>query len=81
MIFEHNHINYAKEYEIVNDGRILKAFKNRGFINSYDKQFKYIDCSFRQQLKNINYKNNKYEIKYFDGCFSPFIVKLTNLNK
>ena len=76
MIFEHSHVDYAKQYEIVNDGRILKALKNRGFINSYDKKFKYIDCSFKQKIRPINYKNNEYQIKYFDGCFNPFIIKI-----
>ena len=81
MIFEHSYTSYPKSYKIINDCRILRALKNRGFIDSYDKKFKYIDCSLKQQITRINYKNDKYEIKYFDGCFSPFIVKLANLNK
>ena len=74
MIFEHSHINYAKKYEIVNDGRILKALKNRGFFNSYDKQFKYIDGDYTKT--SIYYNSNEYQIKYFDGCFNPFIIKI-----
>ena len=75
MLFEHEHNNYPNNYKIINDGRTLKALKNRGYIDSYDKQFKYIECSFKQQITPINYKNETYKIKYFDGCFSPFIIK------
>ena len=62
--------------DIVSDGRILKAFKNRGFIKDYDLKFKYIDCDFKQFLHEFKYKNNTYKIKYFDGCFSPFVIKV-----
>ena len=79
MIFEHTHNNYPNNYKIVNDCRVLRALKNRNYINSYDKNHKYIDCSFKQQLNhNIEYKNNIYEIKYFDGCFMPFIIQIIN---
>ena len=62
--------------KIVNDCRVLKAFKNKGFIKDYDLQFKYIDCNFEQFLYEFKYKNNTYKIKYFDGCFNPFVIKL-----
>ena len=79
MILEHKHINYPNNYKIVNDCRILRALKNRNYIKSYDIDYKYIDCSFEQQLNhNIEYKNKTYKIKYFDGCFNPFIVELIN---
>lgn len=77
MILEHTHVNYPNNYKIVYDGRILRALKNRNYIKSYDRDYKYIDCSFEQQLNhNIKYKNKTYQIKYFDGCFNPFIVEL-----
>ena len=79
MIFEHTYNNYHNNYKIVNDCRTLRALKNRNYINSYDKKHKYIDCSFKQQLNhNIEYKNNIYKIKYFDGCFSPFVIQIIN---
>ena len=79
MILEHTYNNYPNNYKIVSDCRVLKALKNRNYINSYDKNHKYIDCSFKQQLNhNIEYKNNIYKIKYFDGCFMPFIIKIIN---
>ena len=28
----------------------------------------------------IIYNNNKYIIKYFDGCFYPFVCKVNNIN-
>ena len=62
--------------KIVTDARILKAFKNRGFIKDYDKIYKYVDSDFKQFLYEFKYKNNTYKIKYFDGCFYPFVIKI-----
>ena len=80
MILEHKHINYNNNYKIVTDGKILKAFKNKGFIIDYDKKFKYVDeHNYYNSNKSINefyYKNELYKIKYFDGCFNPFIIKI-----
>ena len=41
--------------------------------NNY-KQFKYIDGDYTKT--SINYNSNEYQIKYFDGCFNPFIIKI-----
>ena len=76
MIFEHTHNNYPNNYIIVNDCRTLRALKNRNFINSYDKKYKYVDYSFKMISNCIEYKNNIYEIKYFDGCFMPFVIQI-----
>lgn len=63
-------------YKIINDGRTLKALKNRGFFTSYDKQFKYIDGDYEFLKTSIIYKNKTFKIKYFDGCFCPFVIEL-----
>ena len=80
MILEHSHIKYDNNYKIISDGRVLKAFKNRGFIIDYDKNYKYIDeHNYYNSDKSINefyYKYELYKIKYFDGCFNPFIIKI-----
>ena len=66
--------------KIVTDARILKAFKNRGFIKDYDKIYKYVDSyDYYNSNKNIDsfyYKNELYKIKFFDGCFYPFVIKI-----
>ena len=80
MILEHSHIKYDNNYKIISDGRVLKALKNRGFIIDYDKAHKYVDeHNYHNSNKSINefyYKNELYKIKYFDGCFSPFVIKI-----
>ena len=75
MILEHKHINYGKNYKIITDGRILRAVKNKGFIIDYDKNYKYIDD---YNINQFYYKNELYKIKYFDGCFNPFLIKIIN---
>ena len=83
MILEHNHVNYPSKYEIVTDGRILNALKNRGLINEWDKIHKYINEYKMDRLSSkdeIIYNNNKYIIKYFDGCFMPYVIVINNIN-
>ena len=83
MILEHNHVNYPSKYEIVTDGRILNALKNRGLIDEWDKIHKYINEYKMDRLASkdeIIYNNNKYIIKYFDGCFMPYVIVINNIN-
>ena len=80
IIMEHQHVNYPDNYEIVTDGRVLNALVKRGLINEWDKIHKYInDYNYGVNL-NVIYNNNKYIIKYFEGCFSPFVCKINNIN-
>ena len=74
--------------EIVKDLRVGNAIlKRMAEENNFDinnvfihVNFKYIDTI--DISKNdvsycvTEYKGNKYKVKYFDGCFNPFIVKL-----
>ena len=80
MIIEHEHNNYPNNYKLITDGRVLKSFIKRGFIKDYCKTYKYVDSfDYYNSDKNITsfeYKNNLYQIKYFDGCFNPFIIKI-----
>ena len=87
MILEHKHINYAngEYYKIITDSRILKAFKNRNYIKDYDKNHSYVDAydcynckDYKKIVTEFNYKNDNYAIRYFDGCFSPFVIKIIN---
>ena len=80
IIIEHQHNTYPDNYEIVTDGRVLNALVKRGLINEWDKMHKYInDYNYGVNL-NVIYNNNKYIIKYFDGCFCPFVCKINNIN-
>jgi len=80
IIIEHQHNTYPDNYEIVTDGRVLNALVKRGLINEWDKIHKYInDYNYGVNL-NVIYNNNKYIIKYFEGCFSPFVCKINNIN-
>ena len=80
IIMQHQHVNYPDNYEIVTDGRVLNALVKRGLINEWDKIHKYInDYNYGVNL-NVIYNNNKYIIKYFEGCFSPFVCKINNIN-
>lgn len=77
---QHSHVNYPDKYEIVRDGRVLNALVKRGLINEWDKIHKYInDYNYGVNL-NVIYNNNKYMIKYFDGCFMPFVCRINNIN-
>ena len=83
ILLQHSHVNYPSTYKIVTDGRILNALKNRGLINEWDKIHKYINEYKMDRLASkdeIIYNNNKYIIKYFDGCFMPYVIVINNIN-
>ena len=85
MIIEHKHINYANNYKIITDARILKAIKKRNLIIDYDKNHGYIDehnCyNSNKSINEFYYKNELYQIKYFDGCFNPYVIKIEGSRK
>lgn len=58
---------------IVNDGRVLRGLANKcGF--KYDKTYKYIthiSWEAERKLKALGYS-----LKYFDGCFCPYVIQL-----
>ena len=78
IIMQHNHVNYPNNYEIVRDGRTLNALLNRGFIDGWDKNYKYVEGD---NYGGFKYNNDSYIIRYFDGCFMPFVCKIINNNK
>ncbi len=66
--------------EIVKDLRILNAISKRYFI-SFDPTYKYcINSKDHNGLDlfyyKIFYNKNIYRLKYFSGCFYPYLVKL-----
>ena len=63
---------------IIKDLKTLnKINKQIGNIFIFDKKHKYINSPTYYPL-DIDRTLNKlgYEVKYFDGCFNPFIVKI-----
>jgi len=59
---------------IITDGRTLKAMSFGRFIYPVTKGQPYVDIA--NQPRVFDYKGNRYEIRYFDGCFFPFVVKV-----
>lgn len=58
---------------IIKDRRVLKAISNRtGWI--FDTVYKY--CVTGDDNRILHYKDEMYKLKYFDGCFYPYCVKL-----
>jgi hypothetical protein len=59
--------------DVVKDGRKLRAMSNGRFKYPVDKGHPYVDED--EFPRRFEYKGGQYEIKYFDGCFFPFVVK------
>ena len=58
----------------ITDGRILSAMARRNLIKyPIDIGHPYVDEEKRGM--DFIYKNNNYRIKYFSGCFYPFVIK------
>ena len=61
------------KFKLIRDGRTLNALaKKYGF--EYDKHYKYItNCPFDAETDIIA---AGYRLKYFSGCFKPYLIKL-----
>ncbi len=80
ILMQHSHVNYPNNYEIVRDGRTLNALLKIGFIDGYDKNYKYVEYPMSRLSTHTKYNNDSYVIKYFEGCFMPFVCKVININ-
>ena len=61
--------------EIVRDGRTLRAMSKAGnFEYPITTGQPYVDNKSKSSW--FNYKGNEYRIRYYDGCFYPFVVKI-----
>lgn len=58
--------------EIVRDGRTLKAMSKGRFLYPITRGEPYVDEE--NNPRAFDYKGNSYEIRYYDGCFYPFVV-------
>jgi len=47
-------------------------------IYNYYKGNAYVDNKGNCLPTTMLYKNRKFKLKYFDGCFHPFIVEVAN---
>lgn len=61
--------------KIIKDGRMLKHFINKyGFI--FDSDYKYCIDTKNKDFNILQYKNKLYSLRYFDGCFYPFLCEV-----
>ena len=70
----------SEEEKIIKDFRILKVFnKHFGFIfdpiYKYDIGNAYITLKGLSTNKEFYYKDKCYKLKYFSGCFMPFLIE------
>ena len=69
-----------QNYKIIRDGRTLNALSKRGFFKyPIDASQKYIDEENNPRC--FEYKRKNFYIKYFDGCFFPFLCEVLNNKK
>jgi hypothetical protein len=58
--------------EIIKDIKTLNAISKKQNLK-YDKKYRYItDYNFLRTT--FLHNNKKYKIKYFDGCFNPYLI-------
>lgn len=56
----------------ITDGRTLKAMERAGHFILPDKGHPYVDNGNGPSA--FTWNGRRYEIKYFSGCFFPFVV-------
>ncbi len=59
--------------KVIEDLRKLNAIAKR-YNMEIDKDYKYITKYDMYKLNAVDYKGKQYKIKFFSGCFYPFIV-------
>ena len=62
-------------FEILKDNRVLKALAKR-YNFEFDKKYHYITTLPKKTY--FIYKGKGYKLKYYSGCFNPYIVKAYN---
>jgi hypothetical protein len=75
-------------YEVVTDAKTLRLFEKLGFITFHHQTLKKITnlygnekftCYYVDEGKyKFEHNGNTYGIKFFDGCFCPYVVKYLN---
>lgn len=73
-----NYLDELPNGEVVEFGQVLNALKKRGIIESYDSQFKYID-GHDETPGFFEYCGHRFTLRYFSGCFYPYVVKVDEI--
>jgi len=65
--------------KVIRDLRVLNAFKRFGLVFNPIHKY-YIGDTYKTKTglstdQEFKYKNKRYILKYFDGCFNPFLVE------
>ena len=68
----------------------LQAMRRKGFIEFCDQTGEIIETLYSRVKhrcyyihdgqSSFTYKGETYGVKYFDGCFMPYVVKYDNIN-
>ena len=69
--------------EVIKDFRILKAISRIYNLEFCKKHKYYIGNPYKDNkgnylINNFKYKNKTYLLKYFSGCFNPFLIHINN---
>lgn len=61
--------------KVIKDGRVLKHFTTKyGFI--FNNDYRYCIDTKNKDFELLTYKNKTYSLRYFDGCFYPFLCEM-----
>ena len=70
-------------YKVIEDLRVLNPISKK-FNLDFCKQYKYYNGDSNSNNKGeclplkFKHKDKIYKLKYFDGCFNPFLIELIN---
>jgi|CXWL01.1.fsa_nt_gi hypothetical protein len=73
--------------KVIQDMTVLKAMQRRGLIRFHEDTGKLVGQLFSNRKAKayyidggprtvFDYDDSRYQIKYFDGCFCPFVVEI-----
>jgi|TARA_R110000803_G_scaffold112660_7_gene181067 hypothetical protein len=67
--------------KLIKDLRVLNAISKRYSLDFCNIFKYYIGDAYKDSKDNylpkvFNYKSKAYKLKYFDGCFNPFLIEI-----
>lgn len=68
------------KYTIIKDARMLKGICKE-FGMEYDEDYRYITNDGALTFGSKFYKNETYKLKYFSGCFYPYLIRIDDARK
>lgn len=72
------------EWEIVSEVPLLKSLSKQGYLKLHPQTGKKITglysnekftCYYIDEAKTFTFNGYKYQEKYFDGCFCPYLIR------